>query len=413
VRSDSAHRLKRLISLKVLVMTLTVSSCGRNFPADQGRLRDDTSRGTMGLESDGTKSFVLVHLPQDHEAVALCIQDKNSCIKSETPLLPLSRTSAGFWRSVSPVSLSHGLEMHVVNTTANMREILLSVRIQAKSSLNQDENLPPEPNLPKMRPVPGAAIAYDFQNILSRDSKTAAVVRMVIQGGPMSGAQKIKIAGNLVNLRDSSKVQAIAREVTVMDGGVIDFTIAGLAPETVYRLERVTMQIQDGSGTAGNAIKVYDDFYTATVSDSDLSKAKRRALIRALSEAYDWDHNNYNRNLGYASGSWCDRFYTWVIGFDFKAGQNWGSKYFFQQHNALGDSRRIPELAQSESLAADLIRYEGTSQGTHTFMIIAYDVAKKSLWTVEGNFNARVMRYQRYVGSPWMHGHFVASQVRP
>jgi hypothetical protein len=406
-------RQNRVVHLMIFTVALLATACGRGLDADLTRLRSDTSRGTVALESDGAKPHVLVHLPENHDQVAICIEDKNSCQKPETAAAPLVKTSANFWRTAIPVSLSHGLELHVVSTTGTSRTILLSVRIQAKTNLNQEVNLPPDENLPKIRPVPGVAIALDFKNTLSRDNQTAAVVRMVIQGGPMAAAKRVKVAGNLVNLRDSSQVQTLAREVSVMNGGVIDFTIAGLTPDTVYRFERMTIQNLDGSDPAGGVTKIHDDFYTATVADTDLSRAKRRAVIRAFSEAYDWDHNNYNQSLGYASGSWCDRFYLWLISYDFKASQNWGAKYFFQQYNALGDSRRIHDLASTESLAGDLIRYEGTSQGTHTLMIIAYDVAKKALWTVEGNFNARVMRYQRYVGSPWMHGHFVAGQVRP
>lgn len=63
-------------------------------------------------------------------------------------------------------------------------------------------------------------------------------------------------------------------------------------------------------------------------------------------------------------------------------------------------------------MMADMIRYEGTSQGTHTFMIISYDVATKSLWTVEGNYNNRVMRLKRGVSGAWNHGFLVESQVK-
>jgi hypothetical protein len=45
-------------------------------------------------------------------------------------------------------------------------------------------------------------------------------------------------------------------------------------------------------------------------------------------------------------------------------------------------------------------------------MIIAYDVATKSIWTVEGNYNNRVMRLKRGVSSAWNHGFLVESQVR-
>ena len=90
----------------------------------------------------------------------------------------------------------------------------------------------------------------------------------------------------------------------------------------------------------------------------------------------------------------------------------YSAKSFFSQYKSLGNASRIPTLAKTKSVTGDLIRYEGTNLGTHTLMIIAYDAALKSIWTVEGNYNNRVMRLKRGVSSGWMHGHLIEAQVK-
>lgn len=305
-------------------------------------------------------------------------------------------------------------------TGANQRP--MDQRPQTDSSIGgQDqiaapapEALPPPTNIAPIRPVPGVPVAYDFIGTLPREGQTAAVARMVIQNGILQTAKRVNVKGTLVNLRSSSQRQPLDRTVDVLSGGVIDFTVQNLKPDTVYRIEGITVSDVTGANQqAGNAVTIKDPYFLATTSDTKLSKARRRLALQALSEAYDWDKRNYDSTKGYARGwGWCDYFYTWAVSKEFNARAGSGSTYFFRRYNALGDANQIPSIAPNASLAGDLIRYEGTSEGTHTFMIIAYDADTQSLWNVEGNYNSRVMRSQRKIRSNWMHGHLTESQVK-
>jgi hypothetical protein len=264
-----------------------------------------------------------------------------------------------------------------------------------------------------MRPIPRVQVAFDYQGTLSRESSTMSVIRMVIQNGPLAQSTRVKVKSTLVNLRNSAVKIPLDQDVDIREGRVIDFAVSGLAPETVYRLEGTTVfDIKDGviSTTVGGPVK--HQFHIATTADTKLSSAKRRAVLRALAESYDWEYGNYQSSKGYYNGSWCDRFYTWVASKDFKVSNVYSASSFFRQHRAIQNASKIPSQAPTKSMMADMIRYEGTSQGTHTFMIVSYDVATKSLWTVEGNYNNRVMRLKRGVSSAWNHGFLVESQVR-
>ena len=268
-----------------------------------------------------------------------------------------------------------------------------------------------------MRPVPGALVGYDFQGVLTRDSSSSAVVRMIVQKGTLSSARKVKVTGTLVNLRASSTKIPVDRDVDVAAGGVIDFTVSGLTADTIYRMEGVNIvDVTPGSnqgGAQGMAVSVRDPYFLGTTSSSNVSKARRLLTLEALSEAYDWDHDNYDNSKGYARGwGWCDAFYTWAASRDFKMNRNYGSTSFFKDYKALGNASRIPQMGVTENLAGDLIRYEGTREGTHTFMIVAWDNDTRKLWSVEGNFNRRVLRNERNLDSPWMHGHLEDDQVK-
>lgn len=276
------------------------------------------------------------------------------------------------------------------------------------------ELLPPPADIPAIRAVPGLAVAYDFNGTLSRDAKTAAVTRMVLQSTNLKNAKRVNVKGTLVNLRSSSQRQPVDRDVDVLPGGVIDFTIQNLKPDTVYRLEGVSVTDLSQAGQYTGTTSVKSPYFLATTNDTQLSKARRRLALQALSEAYDWDNRNYDSSKQYARGwGWCDYFYTWAAAKEFNVRAGSGSTYFFRRFNSLGNAAKIPEIAQTANLAGDLIRYEGTSEGTHTFMIIAYDTDTQSLWNVEGNYNSRVMRSQRKIKSNWMHGHLTEDQVKP
>ena len=276
------------------------------------------------------------------------------------------------------------------------------------------QELPAPAGLAVMRPVPGAAVGYDFMGVLTRDSASAAVVRMIIQKSALSSARKVKVTGTMVNLRASSKTIPVDRDVDVTAGGVIDFTVSGLTADTVYRMNNVSVADISTGSAQGGSVSVKDPYFLATTATgSRVSQSRRLMTLRALSEAYDWDHGNYDNSKGYARGwGWCDAFYTWVASRDFKMNRNYGSTSFFDDYNALGNASRVPKLGATDNLAGDLIRYEGTSEGTHTFMVVAWDNDTRKIWSVEGNFNRRVLRNERNLDSPWVHGHLEDDQVK-
>ncbi len=309
--------------------------------------------------------------------------------------------------TVSPrVGAAQGNTGHQSTPTPNNSD-------QNQTQATSTELLPPGNDIAAIRQVPGAAVAYDFLGTLTRDGRTAAVSRMILQSANLKVAKKVKVRGTLVNLKSSSQKQHVERDVDVLSGGIVDFTIQNLKPDTVYRIDGVTITDISQGVQSGFSTTVKDPYFLATASDSRLSKARRRLALEALSEAYDWDHSNYDSSKRYANGwGWCDYFYTWAAAKEFHVRAGYGSTSFFRKYNALGDAKRIPTTAETESVAGDLIRYEGTSEGTHTFMVIAYDVDTQSLWNVEGNFNSRVMRSQRKIRSGWMHGHLTDEQVK-
>jgi hypothetical protein len=409
----------RTLALVALALT-TLNSCGAPDLDQASRLRDrpvSTDAGTLALQDEGDSSIVLVHLPSDRDNVALCAGTSSACLDPNTQLIALTKTSPSYWKSASPIRLQDNLVLHVVGIDSGARSILLSAKLSSNTAGDSQEQptseLSPPANLPKMRPIPRVQVAFDYQGTLSRASANASVIRMVIQNGPLATAKRVKVKSTLVNLRNSSVKIPLAQEVDVLENGVIDFYVEGLSPETVYRLEGTSVfEVKDGvvSTTVGGPVK--HQFHIATTSDTNLSKAKRRAMLRAVAESYDWEYGNYQSSKGYYNGSWCDRFYTWVVAKDFKVSNAYSASSFFRQHRAIQNASKIPALAPNKSMMADMIRYEGTSQGTHTLMIIAYDVATKSIWTVEGNYNNRVMRLKRGVSSSWNHGFLVESQVK-
>jgi hypothetical protein len=416
-------RTKLNMARNLAFLTLTtaiLTSCGASNHGSESTLRDlpTAGGGTLALQDNGDSSTVLVHLYEDTDnQVALCTSQKSDCLKPDSQLITMTKTSAAYWRSDSPIPLSDNLVLHVVKIEPSERSVALSARLSSNVSGNvleqRTSDLSPPANLPKMRPIPRVQVAFDYQGTLSRESSNMSVIRMVIQNGPLAQSTRVKVKSTMVNLRNSAVKIPLDQDVDVREGGVIDFAVSGLDPETVYRLEGTSVfDVKDGvvSTTVGGPVK--HQFHIATTADTKLSSAKRRAVLRAVAESYDWEYGNYQSSKGYYNGSWCDRFYTWVISKDFKASMNYSASMFFRQHKALQNASKIPGQAASKSMMADLIRYEGTSQGTHTFMIISYDVATKSLWTVEGNYNNRVMRLKRGVSSAWNHGFLVESQVR-
>lgn len=399
-------------SLKIsraLILALALSSCGRGDLAPSSHLRSDAPNGAIALSDDSPASTVFVRVPSSGGNLGICLLEVTDCTKSETKLIALNNIKGPYWRSSSPIIIRTNMVISVVEENASERRVLLRGKINRKDGAGNNQDIPAPSDLTMPRPVKSAAVAYDFMGTLSRESISSAVMRMVLQDGNLPNAVKVRVKGTIVNLRNSAVKLPLEREVEVMDKGVIDFTIKGLDPDTVYRVDNVTIE----DVAQGAPLKIKDSYFIATTADSKVSKSRRKLVLRALKEAYDWDHGMYDSTLGYAAyGGWCDRFYTWAAALEFKVRNQYSAQSFFHQYNALGDANRIPELGVSENLAGDFIRYEGTSQGTHTFMVVAYDTATKQLWSVEGNFNNRVMRNQRKIYSPWMHGHLIDDQAK-
>ena len=141
---------------------LTLASCGAQNVQNRASLRDAAAvnGAAIALESDGQTSPVLVHLPADHNDIALCFGDAQTCINSSETHTDLQKTSPGFWRSVTAVNLRHDLVIRVVDRGTIPRSILLSVKISAKNApQNTPQLLPPPANLPPMRAIPGVNVA--------------------------------------------------------------------------------------------------------------------------------------------------------------------------------------------------------------------------------------------------------------
>lgn len=402
-----AATIVMLASSWMLLMLIT--ACGSGGINPGSHLRSDSIEGAMALADEGASSTVFVRVPASTNVLGLCLLDVQDCLKPDAKLISLKNVKGPFWRSENPLIVRTNLIISVVDQSTSERKIILRGKISRKVSSQNGDDITPPSDLAATKPVSGVAVAYDFHGTLSRDSSSAAVVRMVIQDGALSSAVRVKVKGSILNLRNSAIKIPLEREVDVMDKGVIDFTVKGLDPDTVYRIDNVTVEDTKQS----SPIKVKDPYFISTAADSKISKSRRRLVLRALNEAYDWDHGMYDSTLGYAAyGGWCDRFYTWAANLEFKVRNQYSAQSLFSQYNALGDAQRITEMGIAENLAGDFIRYEGTFQGTHTFMVVAYDVATKQLWTVEGNFNNRVMRNQRKIYSPWMHGHLIEEQAK-
>lgn len=404
-----SRRISNLAALGFL--SVLVSSCGSNFEESHASLRSFAPKGAMAIESEGSSARILVSLFDEQKDPVLCVGDLADCIKGNAKQIRLIKTNMKYSRSEESINLQKNLNLHVIVSDTDGLKSVLSAVIKSKTDLGNDNtsDLQPPADLPAMRAVPGVSIAYDYQGVLSRVSGTSAVVRMVIQGGALKDAKNIQMRAKLVNLRNTASTSNVMKDAVVRENGIIDLTFAGLEPDTVYRLENLSLVDMDN---AGSTQKVNDSYYMMTAAENRLAKAKRLVAMQAVSESYDWDHGNYNSSKGYTVGAWCDYFYTWALSSQFKIGRGYSSTGFFRSYGALKDGQGIHELGKTTSLTGDLVRYEGTSEGTHTFMILSYDTATGKLWTVEGNFNRRVMRNQRNINSPWMHGHLTESQLR-
>ena len=255
--SNFLQSARNIVALTAVVITLVACGTGNNETESRLRDQEPTRTGTLALQDQGDSSIVLIHLFSDHNDVGLCTGESSICLNPETPLLGLTKTAPGYWRSNAPVALSNNLVLHVIGIESGVRTVLLSAKLTSNAAGNGSQttgDLPPPANLPKMRPIPNVPVAFDYHGTLSRDSSKAAVIRMIIQNGPLAQSKLVKVKGTLVNLRNSAVKIPLDRDVNVTNN-VIDFTVAGLEPETVYRLEGTSVLTRQ----LGNPIQVSVD----------------------------------------------------------------------------------------------------------------------------------------------------------
>lgn len=263
-----------------------------------------------------------------------------------------------------------------------------------------EETLPASDAIPLPAPLSGVSVQYDFTGTLDRASPTAAVVRMVV---PDAKGKTVKVSGTLKNLNHSSRTTPVSQDVVADARGVIDFAVNGLEPDTVYRMNDV--RVGDSS--------VKDPYFLVTVSEAPLSQGRRKAVLRALTEAYLWDHDAYDRSKGYAnSGGWCDAFYVWAAHGPFTVSENDYGPDWFDANGALSNTS-VADVGKRESVIGDMIRYDALFVGMHTFMVVTYDQDTGHVWSVEGNYNNRVMRDEHELNSVWRLGHLSPALLSP
>jgi hypothetical protein len=267
-------------------------------------------------------------------------------------------------------------------------------------------SMQPPADIGALRPVPGAAIALDFPGTFSRSNPSAGVVRLKIQSGALLGKSQINVTGKLVNLRDSVQTLPLQKSVTVAADGFVDFMVDGLAPETVYRIDGLMLAGADGGGTES----VEDPYFVVTSGSGRLAEARRLLVMKALAEAYDWDHENYDTRKQYTENQpngWCDQFYVWAgQGITSMSYSDYAPNWYEQNRALLGNDRFLT-TAGAEAVHGDLAR-----TASHSFMILSYDKASGTVFTVEGNFNSRVERYKRQVSEGWEFGHLSDGLLR-
>lgn len=272
-------------------------------------------------------------------------------------------------------------------------------------------DLPPPGGLPAPQLVPGASLAFDMGGTLSRSAPTSAVLRLVVQGQNLKASKSLRLTAQIYSLRNSTTPVNLDKLVTPSAGGVVDITIADLQPETVYRITKIAVADAQNSSLQAS---VKDPYFMATSGASPLSVGRRFITLRALNEAYLWDHDLYDQGKRYADYSgWCDKFYTWAGNGAFSVKPSDYAPNWFSNHAALTSASSLADVASKESITGDMIRYDGMFLGNHTFMIVSFDQANGKLWTIEGNFNRRVERQQRAINSAWKLGHLTQKMLRP
>jgi hypothetical protein len=138
-----------------------------------------------------------------------------------------------------------------------------------------------------------------------------------------------------------------------------------------------------------------------------LANSRAAMITKSFTEFWDWEMRRYDRSKGYAnSGGWCVEFIRWNH-LPFLKNMSWFSASEWSRYNARYSGGQIVSMAEKEAIHGDYIRMSG-----HSFVLLAYDKNLGKVWTIEGNYNNRVLISTRSVSSGWMYGHLTAPMIK-
>ncbi|MBY0371776.1 hypothetical protein K2X33_13920 [bacterium] len=159
-------------------------------------------------------------------------------------------------------------------------------------------------------------------------------------------------------------------------------TVKDLLPTTTYKFDvALWEEKKDADNTL--AVTVERPFYTVTGGTTALDEARAKVMISALAELYLWDTGHPQRRArGYCGGGWCSAFAWWNI---------------HRVGNGGMVQKNINDLI-ARSKAGVGLHGAYISWAGHYGLALAWDEDRRQLWTVEGNFNNRVMMLQRGSG---------------
>ena len=189
------------------------------------------------------------------------------------------------------------------------------------------------------------------------------------------------------SLNDSSTYVSSNTAATVDSSGVLTITAEKLKPATVYRMRLHFFKKGDSAQSParyiGSTSRVYQ-FTTDGVSDID--KARARIVMRALSEANDWELGKVDYSKGYTNDpgyGWCHVFYNWNIKPFIKTQSGNNHTHYnpgvWQQAGGYMSGADLGAVAKNESIGGNFFRV-----GSHVGMILAFDAAKNEYTTLRG-----------------------------
>jgi hypothetical protein len=184
-----------------------------------------------------------------------------------------------------------------------------------------------------------------------------------------------------------------------------DLTVSGLQSETAYRLHVYFYTPGESPSLIGEAEL---PFHAVTGGPEKVAQARAAIAMKALGEVDDWRRGSYDRRKGYVVGRWCERFYCWnILEHVHTPFRTSYSPTIFSRHGALFSGGVIRRLMQNQGTMGAHVR-----TSNHGFMVLAYDRHLGQVWTIEGNFNNRVVLTRRRPSDYWSLGTIVESMLK-